>query len=186
MFGSSPTPSFVDSVQLGPSPPTTELCDQHMGPVDCVDDAGITIMEPGLLRDFGGRIRFHGQAMTVKCYESNVLISQLLDSPGHGRVLVVDGGGSRRCALLGDRLAGLAAKNGWAGVIVHGCVRDTAALGEIEVGIKALAPCPLKSSKRDPGLKAVRVVIGGALVRPGDWVYADEDGVLVSREALPY
>lgn len=150
----------------------------------------------------------------------------------------------RRCALLGDRLAGLAAKNGWAGVIVHGCVRDTAALGEIEVGIKALAPCPLKSSKRDPGLKAVgcggcpaacraragagwlpcascgcggvavvvrlwwwwlspgaclptclpasplrrqvRVVIGGALVRPGDWVYADEDGVLVSREALPY
>lgn len=132
MFGSSPTPSFVDSVQLGPSPPTTELCDQHMGPVDCVDDAGITIMEPGLLRwasspspaplsrlpparlstppcpfhhpacacvgrrDFGGRIRFHGQAMTVKCYESNVLISQLLDSPGHGRVLVVDGGGSRR------------------------------------------------------------------------------------------
>jgi RraA family protein len=164
---------------------TADLCDLHRPePVDVMTDSAVAIVQPGLLRDFGGRQSFHGQAATVKCYESNVLVRQLLEGAGHGRVLVVDGGASLRCALLGDNLAALAEKNGWSGIIVNGCVRDTAQLAGMQVGIKALAPCPLKSSKRDPGLKAVRVVIGGVQIRPGDWVYADLDGVLVSKEEL--
>ncbi|KAL4855151.1 putative 4-hydroxy-4-methyl-2-oxoglutarate aldolase [Chlorella vulgaris] len=167
------------------SPATADLCDAHIDtPVDTIADSSISVVLPNVLRDFGGRISFHGQAVTARCYESNVLICQLLDTPGQGRVLVVDGGGSLRCALLGDRLAQLAADNDWSGLIVNGCVRDTAALAKINIGIKAIAPCPLKSSKRDPGLKAVRVIIGGVQIRPGDWVYADADGVLVSKEEL--
>ena len=107
--------------------------------------------------DFGGRRAFHGPAATVRCHESNVLVRQALEGAGHGRVLVVDGGASLRCALLGGSLGGLALANGWAGILVLGCVRDTAELAALDLGIKALAACPVKSSKRDPGLKAVSV-----------------------------
>ncbi|KAL4421564.1 hypothetical protein ABPG75_010855 [Micractinium tetrahymenae] len=162
---------------------TADLCDAHLeNPVDVVAEAKVAVVQPGLLRDFGGRRSFHGPAATVKCHDSNVRVRQLLETAGHGRVLVVDGGGSLRCALMGDKLGKLAEQNGWSGVIVNGCVRDTAILAQLDVGIKALAPCPVKSSKRDPGLKAVRVIIGGVLIRPGDWIYANEDGVLVCHE----
>ncbi|PSC68962.1 ribonuclease activity regulator [Micractinium conductrix] len=165
---------------------TADLCDAYLeSPVDVMTENNkLAVMQPGLLRDFGGRPAFCGEAYTIKCYEGNVLVAQKLETAGRGRVLVVDGGGSMRCALLGDRLAGLAAQNGWSGIIVHGCVRDTAVLAGLDVGIKALAPCPVKSSKRDPGLKAARLIIGGVQIRPGDWIYADGDGVVVSREEL--
>ncbi|KIY96761.1 regulator of ribonuclease activity A [Monoraphidium neglectum] len=110
---------------------------------------------------------------------------QAVTGPGGGRVLVVDGGGSTRCALLGDMLAEEARKNGWAGIIVNGCIRDSEGIGQIsQLGVKALATCPLKSSKRDLGLEGVTVVIGGCTISPGDWVYADPDGVLVAKEQL--
>ena len=107
-----------------------------------------------------------------------------LEEPGLGRVLVVDGGGSRRCALLGDNIAAMAVENGWSGVVINGCIRDSLDISKMELGVKALATHPLKSSKRDPGLKGVSVSFAGVTVRPGDWVYADGDGVLVSREEL--
>jgi regulator of ribonuclease activity A len=143
----------------------------------------VQIAEP-IFRDFGGRLRFSGQAATVKCFENNPLVRAALEEPGRGRVLVVDGGGSKRCALLGDNIAAMGARNGWSGVIIHGCVRDTADLATFDLGVKALAAYPLKSSKRDPGQRDVPVSFAGVTVRPGDWVYADGDGVVVSDKEL--
>ena len=107
-----------------------------------------------------------------------------LEEPGVGRVLVVDGGGSKRCALLGDNIAAMAAANAWAGIIIHGCIRDSADIGAMPLGVKALATHPLKSAKRDAGLRDVPVAFAGVTVQPGDWVYADGDGVLVSPVEL--
>ena len=107
-----------------------------------------------------------------------------MEEPGKGRVLVVDGGGSKRCALLGDNIAAMAAANGWAGIIIHGCIRDSADIAAMPLGVKALATHPLKSAKRDAGLRDVPVSFAGVRVRPGDWVYADGDGVLVSPDEL--
>uniref|UniRef100_A0A061SPP2 4-hydroxy-4-methyl-2-oxoglutarate aldolase n=1 Tax=Tetraselmis sp. GSL018 TaxID=582737 RepID=A0A061SPP2_9CHLO len=109
---------------------------------------------------------------------------QILGEEGRGRVLVVDGGASERCALLGDQLAELGVKNGWSGVIVNGCIRDSEDIARMPIGVKALATCPLKSSKRDPGLRSVPVSFAGVTVRPGDYIYADKDGILVSAEPL--
>lgn len=107
-----------------------------------------------------------------------------LSEPGGGRVLVVDGGASKRCALLGDQLAAAGVVNGWAGVVVNGCVRDSAVLGATQLGVKALATHPLKSSKRDPGVRDVDVTFAGVTFRPGHWLYADGDGVLVAPARL--
>jgi RraA family protein len=152
-----------------------------------VDDASaprtVQIAEP-IFRDFGGRLRFSGRASTIKCFENNPLVRAALEEPGGGRVLVVDGGGSRRCALLGDNIAAMGAKNGWQGIVINGCVRDTADLQTFDLGIKALAPFPLKSSKRDAGQRDVPVAFAGVTVKPGDWVYADGDGVIVSETEL--
>lgn len=112
------------------------------------------------------------------------LSPQALGEPGEGRVLVVDGGASMRCALLGDQLAAMGANNGWSGVIVNGCIRDSEDIGQMNLGVKALATHPLKSSKRDPGLRDVPVRFAGVEVRPGDYIYADKDGILVSPEPL--
>jgi RraA family protein len=120
----------------------------------------------------------------VKCYENNPLVRAALEEAGRGRVLVVDGGGSLRCALLGDNLAAMAVANGWAGIVVHGCIRDSADIGRMDLGVKALATFPLKSSKRDPGARDVPVSFAGVTVRPGDWVVADGDGLLVAAEEL--
>lgn len=135
-------------------------------------------------RDFGGRLAFSGQATTVRCFEANPLVRACLEEPGHGKVLVVDGQGSKRCALLGDNIAAMAVANGWAGIIINGCIRDSADIGRMDLGVKALATHPLKSAKRDKGLRDVPVSFAGVRVSPGDWVYADGDGVLVSPTEL--
>jgi len=131
------------------------------------------------LRDFGSRRRFAGEAVTVKCFEDNSRVKALLEQPGTGKVLVVDGGGSTRCALMGDMIAKVALKNGWEGVVIHGCVRDVAELAALDLGIKALGAIPRKSMRRGEGSTDIIIDIGGAQVRKGDYVVADEDGVLI-------
>ena len=136
------------------------------------------------LRDFGGRIAFHGEAVTAKCFEDNTQVKEILAGPGAGRVLVVDAGGSLRCAMLGDLIAAGAVANGWAGVILFGCVRDCADLAAMDLGIKALAANPRKSIRRGEGQRDLPVTFAGVRFTPGDWVYADADGILVADHAL--
>jgi regulator of ribonuclease activity A len=154
---------------------TPDLYDQH--------GEAVRVLDP-VFRDFGGRIRFAGPATTVKCFEDNSRIKEALAEPGNGRVLVVDAGGSLRCAMLGDLIAASAVEQGWAGVIIDGCVRDTEALSGMLLGIKARAATPRKSTRRGEGQRDMRIRIAGASVSPGDWVYADADGVLVAAEPL--
>jgi len=130
-------------------------------------------------RDFGAQTRFSGPARTVHCREDNVVLADLLETPGDGAVLVVDGEGSLACALMGDRIAGLAVSNGWSGVIINGAVRDSVALSALPIGIKALGTNPRKSGKGGAGESDVAVRIGGASIRSGAMVHADEDGVVV-------
>eukprot|EP00892_Ulva_mutabilis_P004737 jgi/Ulvmu1/2635/UM014_0087.1 len=163
---------------------TADLCDVHYpDPVDVVVEPKLQIMQPGF-KDLGGLLRFSGQAATVKCFENNPLVRAALEEEGKGRVLVVDTGASMRCAVLGDNLAAMGVKNGWSGIIINGCIRDSQDIGEMSIGVKALGTHPLKSSKRDPGLRDVTISFAGVSISPGDWVYADKDGVLVSREQL--
>ena len=159
--------------------------DHEGGGPDPVDEAVARKAEavrPGLLRDFGGRRAFSGPISTVRAFENNPLVREALGEPGNGRVLVVDGGASLRCALLGDEIAAMGSRNGWQGIVLNACVRDSAELAGIELGIKALGTHPLKSSKRDRGLRDVEVHFGGVRFRPGAWLYADADGVLVCTE----
>ncbi len=135
-------------------------------------------------RNFGGRYCFGGPVETVKCHEDNSLVKQLVGEPGEGRVLVVDGGGSMRRALLGDMLAETAAKNGWAGMVINGVVRDVDQLAQIPLGVQALGSVPLKTDKLGVGQQGIPLRFGGCKVRPGDFVYADNNGVLVSTERL--
>lgn len=162
-----------------PSFATCDLCDAHK--LD--SDGGFRVLPP-VFRDFGGVRRFAGVVSTVKCFEDNTLVKAAVDSPGAGRVLVVDGGASLRRALVGGNLGAAAARNGWAGVLVDGCVRDVAELAGCAVGIRALAAMPLPTEKRQEGQRDVAVQIQGVWVRPGDWLYADEDGVVVSDQPL--
>jgi regulator of ribonuclease activity A len=149
---------------------------------DLVDEHGEALQSCDLqLRQFGGRRRFHGPIRTVACFEDNALVRQVLSEPGDGAVLVVDGGGSLHTALVGDLIAGLAQANGWAGLVVHGAVRDTEALGGLDIGIKALGSNPRKSAKLAAGQVDVPVRFGGVGFRPGEHLYSDEDGVVVLR-----
>jgi regulator of ribonuclease activity A len=125
-----------------------------------------------------------GRVRTLKTFEDNALIKQTLSAPGAGAVLVIDGYASMRCALVGDIIAGLAVQNGWAGLLIWGVVRDSVALGKLDLGIKALGTNPWKSSKQGAGAVDVPVSFGAVEFRPGDWLYSDEDGVLVSDRAL--
>ena len=154
---------------------TADLCDEH-------GDA-LQVCEP-VFRMFGGKRAFDGPVSTVRCFEDNSLVKEAVEGPGAGRVLVVDGGGSRRRALFGDKLGTAAVKNGWAGVIIHGCIRDSAELGLMNLGIRALGTMPLRSEKRGEGERDVPVRFAGVTFRPGDHVYVDEDGVVVSRGPL--
>lgn len=154
---------------------TCDLCDTHKN-----DSDGAFRVLPPVFHDHGGVRKFCGPVSTVKCHEDNTLVKAALDEPGQGRVLVVDGGASLRRALVGGNLGAAAAKNGWAGVVVDGCVRDRAELASCAVGIRALALMPLPTEKRNQGLRDVAVQIQGVWVRPGDWLYADEDGIVVS------
>jgi regulator of ribonuclease activity A len=144
----------------------------------------LTVLEPGLLA-FGRHIAFAGPCSTVKVFEDNALIAAAVESAGDGRVLVVDGGASRRCALFGGNLAAKAARNGWSGIVVGGCVRDTDELDQCEIGIRACAVHPRRPSKRGGGERDVPVLIAGVQVAPGAWIYADRDGVVVSARRLP-
>jgi regulator of ribonuclease activity A len=135
-------------------------------------------------QDFGGRREFAGTAVTIKCFEDNSLVKALVQTPGEGRVIIVDGGESRRRALLGDQLAAAAAENGWAGLVIAGVVRDVEILETLDLGIKALGACPQKTDKRGEGQRDIAVEIGGSTVCSGDYVYADRNGVLVSRTPL--
>ncbi|MEM1404442.1 MAG: ribonuclease E activity regulator RraA [Pseudomonadota bacterium] len=135
-------------------------------------------------RDFGAVKVFSGRAVTVKCFEDNSLVKALVQSPGEGRVIVVDGGESCRRALLGDQLAAAAVENGWSGLVIAGAVRDVEILETLALGIKALACCPQKTDKRGEGQQGIEIEVGGTTVCDGDYIYADKNGVLVSREAL--
>jgi regulator of ribonuclease activity A len=137
-----------------------------------------------LLKDYGGRKKFHGRIATVKAYEDNSLVRSALEEKGHGKVLVVDGGGSLRCALVGDMLAQLGKDNGWTGMIVFGCIRDSVVIGAIDIGVKALSTSPRKSVKKGAGERDVPVTFADVTFKPGDYLYADEDGILISTEML--
>jgi regulator of ribonuclease activity A len=154
---------------------TADLCDQH--------EDQLRVCQP-MFRSYGGRKRFGGQIATLKLFEDNSLVRKALESPGAGRVLVIDGGASMRRALVGDQLALLGVKNGWAGVIVYGCIRDSAAIGTMDIGAFALGTHPQKTVKRNEGQMDVPVSFGGVCFVPGEYVYADEDGVVVSAQAL--
>lgn len=152
-----------------------DLCDEY--------PELVRVMAP-MFRNFGARSSFGGPISTIKCHEDNSLVAQAVDEAGEGRVLVVDGGGSLRCALLGDNLAMKAANNDWAGVLVYGCVRDVDALAGIDLGVQALASNPLRSVKQDIGQRDIDLEFGGIRFVPGEYVYADNNGVIVSPEPL--
>lgn len=154
---------------------TTDLCDEFSD--------RLQVAEP-IFGDYGGAVMFSGSIVTLKVFEDNSLVRTVLEEPGGGRVLVVDGGGSMRCALVGDQLAELAEENDWAGVIVNGCIRDSAAITEIPIGVKAVGVHPLKSVKRGVGERDIPVRFAGVIFHPGYYVYADEDGLLVSEKPL--
>ncbi|MES9988068.1 MAG: ribonuclease E activity regulator RraA [Candidatus Thiodiazotropha endolucinida] len=149
---------------------TADLYDVH--------EERLQICYPGF-RHYGGSRMFHGPIATLKCFEDNSMVREELDQPGQGRVLVVDGGGSLRCAMLGDILAKKAVDNGWAGVLVNGCIRDAAEIGEMSLGVMALATNPRKSVKKGVGETGVEVNFSGVNFRSGEWLYADEDGIVV-------
>jgi len=152
------------------SPATADVCDEHESVVGTCTTQ---------FRSFGGRPRFSGRAETVRCLEDNVLVRRTLSQPGGGRVLVVDGGGSLRTALMGDDMANLAATSGWAGVVVLGAVRDVTALGAIDLGLVALGANPRRSAKTGAGEVGGPVDLGGVVVSPGDLVHVDADGIAV-------
>lgn len=157
------------------SPLTADLVDAH---------ADILRGCHAQFRSYGGRARFHGPVRTIKCFEDNVLVKQTLSTPGNGAVLVVDGGASLRCCVLGDFIAELGQKHGWAGMIVWGAVRDSVALARLDFGLKALGTSPFRPRKTGAGQVDVPVQFGEASFRPGDWVYADEDGIVISDRFL--
>lgn len=168
-------------MSVSPIVATCDLCDVHKN-----DDSGAFRVLPPVFRDFGAHGRFAGAVMTVKCFEDNSLVKAAVDSAGEGRVLVVDGGASLRRALLGGNLGAAAARNGWAGVVIDGCVRDVAELADCAVGIRALASMPWPTEKRGAGQTGVAVLIQGVWVRPGDWLYADEDGMVVADRLMVF
>ncbi|MFN4116275.1 MAG: ribonuclease E activity regulator RraA [Inhella sp.] len=159
---------------------TCDLCDAHKN----ADPGELRVWPGSRWRHYGKRQRFGGPVVTVRCFEDNSLVKAAVESPGAGRVLVVDGGESLRRALLGGHLAASAAAQGWAGLLIHGAVRDLAELREAAVGLLALGHCPMPTQRQGQGLRDVALLIDGQAVRPGDWLYADEDGVLVAARCL--
>ena len=155
--------------------PTTDLYDDHEGEV-----ATCSVQ----FHDFGGRKQFYGPIRTVRCDRDNQLFRALLDEPGNGAVVVVDGGGSTETALMGDIIAAKGARNGWAGCVINGAIRDSAEIGRIDFGAKALGVNPAKSSKEGKGAVDQDVAFGGVTFRAGDWIYCDEDGILVAPREL--
>lgn len=154
---------------------TPDLCDAH------ADDARAA--EP-IFRSYGGRDFFGGRIVTVRCFEDNSRVKELVATPGKGKVLVVDGGGSLRRALLGDQLAQQAVAHGWEGILIYGCLRDVQVIATLDLGVQALASHPMKTDKRGLGDVGVPVSFAGLEFRPGAWLYADANGVVVSDRSL--
>ncbi|MCG6965777.1 MAG: ribonuclease E activity regulator RraA [Chromatiaceae bacterium] len=154
---------------------TADLCDEFSD--------SLQICEHGFA-SFGGRARFFGRISTIRCFEDNSRVREAVGEPGEGRVLVVDAGGSLRCAMLGDLLAAKAVENGWAGVLMNGLIRDSADIAQMDLGVRALGTHPLKSVKKGTGERDVGVRFAGVNFVPGEFLYADEDGVICSARAL--
>jgi len=154
---------------------TTDLCDAHPDLV--------RVAEP-LFTNYGGKVCFGGPIVTVKCHEDNSVVRDTAATPGHGRVMVVDGGASMRRSLLGDMIAENAVTNGWQGFIIYGCIRDVDAIRELDIGVQALGRIPLRTDKRGIGQRDIAVTFGGVTFRPGEFVYADNNGIIVSAQAL--
>jgi regulator of ribonuclease activity A len=160
---------------------TTDLCDCYESEIH----AGQIHVLPPVFAHYGSTVAFKGQAITLKVFEDNSLIKQILENEdGTGKVLVIDGGASIRCALVGGNLATAAVKNGWAGIVVDGAVRDVAEIEALAIGVRALALNPLRAVKRSTGVRDLTIVVAGVTVQPNDWIYADADGMLVSPKAL--
>ncbi len=154
---------------------TADLCDAHEGRVQ--------VVLPGL-NNYGGKTRFHGPMVTIRSLNDNSRVREQLTEAGEGRVLVIDNQASMSCAMLGDMMATRLIENGWSGVVINGCLRDSVDVGAMEIGIKALATNPLRSVKEDRGETNVEVEFLGAIFRPGEYLYSDEDGILLSPAAL--
>lgn len=155
---------------------TADLYDAHRDAVQ--------VATPGILQHFGGITTFGGEVATVHVHEDNVLMREMLGTPGDGRLLIVDGGGSTWCALLGDRMAQRAIDNGWTAVVLNACIRDSADVATMPVGVMAIGTSPRKSRKNGVGAKNVPVTMAGCLIEPGAYLYADDDGVLVAPHNL--
>jgi len=157
---------------------TADLCDQHEARIRTGE---VQIVAP-IFHSYGGRQSFYGPIATLSVFEDNSLVRAALETAGNGRVLVVDGGGSLRCALVGDQLAQLGARNGWAGILVNGCIRDSLVMAKMEFGVLALATHPLKSIKLGAGEINVPVIFGETSFTPGAFLYADADGIVVAPQ----
>jgi regulator of ribonuclease activity A len=154
---------------------TPDLCDDYADKV--------TVLPP-LYQNFGGKLSFFGEVETVKCFEDNSRVKECLESPGKGRVLVVDGGGSLRHALIGDLIAASAIENGWQGIVIHGCCRDVHDLKKMDFGVRALNSIPIKSVRKGQGDAGIEIEMAGVSVTPGMWLYADETGIVLSHTQL--
>ncbi len=154
---------------------TPDLCDDN--PED------VRVVAP-MFKNFGGKQCFGGEIVTVKCFEDNSLVKEHAGNDGNGKVMLVDGGGSLRCALLGDMIAENAVKNNWQGLIIYGCVRDVDALAQLDLGVQALASIPIKSNRKGRGDLNIDVSFGGVTFKAGEYIYADNNGVIVSHKAL--
>ena len=154
---------------------TPDLCDEF--------PELVRVVEPMFI-NFGGRENFGGEIVTIKCFEDNSLVRELVAEPGAGKVLVVDAGGSMRRACLGDQLAEKAQSNGWDGIIMYGCIRDVDEISALSLGVQALGCHPVKTEKRGLGDRGVAVSFGGVTFRPGEFVYADNNGIIVASNPL--
>lgn len=158
---------------------TPDLCDQYEAELGKT----VRVLAP-MFKLYGARTAFSGEIVTLKIFEDNTLVREIFNEPGQGKVLVIDGGGSLRCALVGDQLAILANKNGWEGVVVYGCIRDSGDINGIDIGVRALDTHPQKTVKKGVGDRHLPLNFGGVTFHPGEYLYADEDGILVSSKPL--
>ncbi|MFZ2267241.1 MAG: ribonuclease E activity regulator RraA [Azonexus sp.] len=158
---------------------TPDLCDEFEAELG----QSVRVVAP-MFQCYGGRPSFSGEIVTLKIFEDNTLVREAFAENGQGKVLVIDGGGSLRCALVGDQLAILAQSKGWAGIVVYGCIRDSGDINGIDIGVRALNTHPQKSIKKGAGDRNIAVTFGGVTFKPGEYLYADDDGVLVSSKPL--
>ena len=161
---------------------TPDICDAHEANLA---DGSLTVLEP-IFTSLGANESFYGEVVTIKCFEDNSVLKELVATMGNGKVIVMDGGGSLRKAILGDMLAEKASKNGWVGLVINGCIRDVDEIDDTDIGVKALDTHPVKTQKKGVGDLNVPVTFAGHTIRPGDWVYSDNNGILVSDSKLKF